>query len=117
MPAIPALERENALLEMLTNSTTEFIEGNQDELLARVGEDWLESFSDNTDVNTAILDADAEPLEQDLLFENHMLTVFIKVLEGEPGTGSPLSERLRERWQDLFNREIERNQEIIDATK
>jgi hypothetical protein len=67
------------------------------------------------DANTLILESDPAQLRIDLERESELLAAFLAMLDASPEPESPLGQNLRERWYDLFTRERDRNQEIIEV--
>jgi hypothetical protein len=111
MPDIPELRQENELIDTLI----EALEAKGAISFVSIVDDWKKSFQDNKLVNTLILEADPEQLRAALDVESALLDAFLAELSKSPAPGSALAEQLRERWYDLFTREKERNQEIIEV--
>jgi hypothetical protein len=113
MPDIAVLTQENELIDVLIDTLQQ--SAVKSPQFASIVDDWRESLQDTKDVNTSILESDAAQLRTDLEHESKLLGVFLAVLDASKGSGSPLAQRLHERWYDLFNRERDRNTEIIEA--
>jgi hypothetical protein len=111
MPDIPELRQENELIDTLI----EALEAKGAISFVSIVDDWKKSFQDNKLVNTLILEADPEQLRAALDVESALLDAFLAELSKSPAPGSALAEQLRERWYDLFTREKERNQEIMEV--
>jgi hypothetical protein len=111
MPDIPELRQENELIDTLI----EALEAKGAISFVSIVDDWKKSFQDNKLVNTLILEADPEQLRAALDVESALLDAFLAELSKSPAPGSALAEQLRERWYDLFTREKERNQEIVEV--
>lgn len=114
MPDIPELRQENELIDTLIGALEQKEARGAISFASIIG-DWKKSFEDNNLVNKLILEADPEQLRTALNVESALLDAFLAELNKSPAPESPLAEQLRERWHDLFTREKERNQEIIEV--
>jgi hypothetical protein len=114
MPNLPDLQRENDMIQLLVDNLGGEKAKAGSDLFREICDDWLKSLAHNKYVNTLLQEASATQLKQDLTDENRLLTAFLETIANRSDTGSPLSARLRERWSDVFMREMVRNRELID---
>ena len=111
---IPELTQENGLIDVLIPALENH--PNLSNLsFDKIKEDWKQSLVDTRDVNMLILESDPVQLGIDLEGESKLLAAFLAVLDASPAPASPLAQRLRGRWYDLFTRERDRNQEIVEV--
>jgi ribosomal protein S17E len=114
MVNVPELTQENELIDVLIDALQQ--SADKSTLFASITDDWKESLQDTQEVNKSILESDPAQLRTDLEHESKLLGAFLNVLDVSEGSGSPLAQRLHERWYDLFTRERARNKDIIEAT-
>jgi hypothetical protein len=112
---IPELTQENALIDHLIPELQKRRPDPKDLSFQSIVDDWKKSLEDTKDANTLILESDPAQLRIDLERESELLAAFLAMLDASPDPESPLGQNLRERWYDLFTRERDRNQEIIEV--